>query len=139
MIAVNHNLKQINMTASRTDQPSSSSRHIDTSPDPHHHYQMCVSTSADICHVDVTNWNGANYVTIVCKGVNPRNTICFLTWMYTNSVLRNTSHKYKDSKAPTLNVSGGSLEQGLQLLLGSFKRVQEFYLIFSYLVMYSEF
>lgn len=51
--------------------------------------------------------------------------------MYTNSALRNTSHNYKDSKAPTLNVSGGSLEQGLQLLLGGFKRVQEFYFLLS--------
>lgn len=47
--------------------------------------------------------------------------IQYVSWLECTPTVLCASHKYKDSKAPTLNVSGGSLEEGLQLLLWSFK------------------
>lgn len=66
---IDNMLNQVNMPASKVDRP----------------------LSTDIYHLSETGCSGATSVQRICKGAISRNTLCSLTWMQTNSALKNTA------------------------------------------------
>lgn len=70
------------MQTSNAHQPSSFSQQHVVSETAMHPKTLATNTSCVLAQVQtsarVTGWNGATSVQRVCKGVNLRNTICFL-------------------------------------------------------------